>query len=72
MNENYADNLSNNVRLNEISYLYFSNFTAKKKKPIRNSCRSLWPTLILILLNIELKIFRKRPGDESFEFHSNS
>ena len=44
-----------------------------KQKPIINSCRSnLWSTPILIFLNIEFKIFRKRPGDEalrvSFEF----
>ena len=68
MYENPADNLSNNMRLNEIFTLkFFPILLWNKQKPIRNSCRSnLWPTLILILLNIEFKILRKRPGDEAF------
>ena len=44
---NGADGLSNNLRLNEISILTFSQFYVKvKQKPIRNSCKSnLWLTL---------------------------
>ena len=34
---------------------------------MRNSCNSnLWPKQISILLNIEFKILRKRPGDKAF------
>ena len=72
--ENCADNLSNNLRSNEISILIFFQFSKKKKqKPIRNSCRSnSWSTPILILWNIEFKILTKEPGDEallvSFKF----
>ena len=44
---NGTDDLSNNLRLNEISILTFSQFYVKvKQKPIRNSCKSnLWLTL---------------------------
>ena len=47
--------------------IFFAILLQNTQKPIRNSSRSnLWPTPILILLNIELKILRKRPGDEAF------
>ena len=72
--ESCADNLSNKLRLNEISILiFFPILLQNTQKPIRNSCRSnLWSKPILILWNIEFKVFRKKSGDErrrvSFKF----
>ena len=63
-----ADDLSNNLRSNEILYIcLFTNLLQNKQKPIINSCRGkLWSTPILILWNIEFKILRKKPGDKAF------
>ena len=72
--ENRADNLSNNITLNEISTLiFFPILQQNKLKPHRSSCRSnLWSPPILILWNIEVKILKKKPGDKvirvSFKF----
>ena len=66
---NRTDHLSNNLRLNEISKLTFSQFYCKiKKKTIRTSSRSnWWSTPILIFRNIERKVLKKKPADEAFQ-----
>ena len=68
MYENRADNLSNNLRLNEISILIFFQFYCKINRNqleivVEATYRS---TSSLILLNTAFKILRKRPSDEAF------
>ena len=67
MYENRADHLNNNLILQEVSNLSFSNSTANRQKPITTSCRNnLWSKPILILSKTKFKIFRKKSGDEIF------
>ena len=53
--------------------LFFPIFLQNKQKPVTNSCNSnLSSTIILMLLNTETKVLRKKPGDKkvlvSFKF----
>ena len=65
MYENCADHLSNNLILQEISYL-FPILPQNKHKPITSSCRNnLWSKPILS--KTEFNILRKNPDDKAFQ-----
>ena len=67
MYQNCADHPSNNLRLNEISYLFLI-LLQNKEKSIRNSCRSNYG----ILPNDYFEILNVKFGGRSFALYSNS
>ena len=65
---NCADNLSNNLRLNEIPinifFLFYCKIDRNQLEIVGEAI--IWDTPILILWNITSKILRKKLGDEAF------
>ena len=68
MYDNRTDNLNNNPRLNEVSILIFFQLNWRINRNqleiVVEATYGLHTTWII--LNIEFKILRKRPGDEAF------